>query len=349
MYVPNPDFDYPIQLHVFEGELSINLQVPLSSQLSHNGPYSLSIDEVDGEWRIWFLENLQNRLHLCVKWSVELPYDSNYFEESVSFFARQGVVRTARQVDHRFALEASVLTPGFVIKEAVGTFIVRLARVISSPSLLDQFSDARHQDIIPLVRLRVNGQSYDIDNSQSFIRSATSMSWPPEQINSNELERLIVAPEAKYHYLGILADRGATRLDIYSATVALGTELETAAYTLLGPRIAYAEGKDEKPNFTIDKYLGEHPDKESRTKTYPVSINGGTSFAEVDPECYIRCAELWGARNELVHEGQTAIRCFDTQKGCVRKENLRPLTWGDVTLFRRSVRTAIQWMENTEE
>lgn len=70
------------------------------------------------------------------------------------------------------------------------------------------------------------------------------------------------------------------------------------------------------------------------------------------------CHELWGARNEYVHNGRLLVRHFDATQNRVVKTNTRPLVdhnvfeavgavvrpKHDYARFRRAVISAIDWM-----
>lgn len=217
--------------------------------------------------------------------------------------------------------------------------VVRLAAITESSSFLSAFLDTPYRDLVASCLVEYSDKKFE---AQVRSTKSNAVHPSPRRLNASEVEAVLRRQTHLHEIFLTQADRFNSRFEPASAIVSLATALEVASYYFLRSR---SLPEDEK--FNPQKYLGSG---------YPKS--NVPSLRDQNLAAYSACHELWGARNEIVHEGKYLVRLYDEKrKGKFKretnekrkgkyKEETRQLRSTDFAIFRRAVRDAIAWMEH---
>jgi hypothetical protein len=268
------------------------------------------------------------KFSLEILWEVTLDYDDDHLEPDQCPKGPRALILPRAGGGMPAILDASQ-----VMYAAARPLLVRIALASRCPEMIRLINETYVPKILPEVSIQVAGRSF---SHQPTWFIGTGSIYPHKKLTASEMSQVVTRETHLYEYFGVGSDLRLGADDLYGAVALLTTELEMAAYSHVGSLIQKARGDADKPDFDPVLYLGDDFKKWVKK----------ASFRELQPDRYKACVELWGARHEVVHNGQGKIRPFNPTTGRVDKKstNKRDLTNAEFDHFREGVQEAIGWM-----
>jgi hypothetical protein len=259
---------------------------------------------------------------LDVTWTTELPFE----ERALKQLMDRGIVGVP-DPSHPLGFEIADVCRD--LAQALVPVIARLCAESGTITFAQAFREANYRDLIQHAEVTVRDFTFEV---RPLTHKAKSRPRGSSFLDASSLATVLGRDTRPSDYYLVQADAYDARFDQYGMVVSLTTALEVAAYGLLG-RLWTQTGRDA-PDFSPRLYLGSGY----------LDLSGRRPFKESEPSTYVRVHELWGARNELVHNGRLAVRTYDPSTEKTDKSQLRDMVDEDLTTFRSAVRSAIRWM-----
>lgn len=232
-------------------------------------------------------------------------------------------------------LEGSVdfnagLAVGEILLSAATPYLARLALVSRAPYFWSRVRDADLHDLAGEVCVTVAGRVVKLGPvTRRFLPAVR----PSNSVDAAGAAEIASSPLPPYGNFLLTADRRFMEGDRPDAVVHLAQGLEIAAYRYVR-QFEPDAGSAAQTSFNPSRYFGP---------TRMQSIQDANPHPV--PE-YPAICELFGARNEWVHEGRAQVRPFDgaLNKASSDRSKCRPLAFEDYYRFRRAVSAALVWM-----
>lgn len=173
----------------------------------------------------------------------------------------------------------------------------------------------------------------------AWLRLGDGLSHSVKLLTQPEIQICLSTPLDDVERNCVLSGIEYSRIRFDTAVVLLATMLETESYKAAKRILQIGDTEDFSPR----KYFGDGGlDKRGVVKgNY---LGAKDPLYQSIPDCYKSCHELWGARHEIVHNGQNMVREFNGGHG-VDKNMRREITGQDIWNFRQASLNAITWMK----
>ncbi len=268
----------------------------------------------------------QNELILCFEESLQfVPLDDQELQAGddpvVEQLRQRGWICCQIDDQHR------IYPPLFCSRTLLLPMLKCVAVLANNPDIVTQFADLPIQPMPDDFHLEVNGTPVRHREGVHLLGHVLSsqMTRPPRPLpTADEFKWALRQYGAQWVSLVYRGDYAATQGEALIPVVLWASALELASYAAR-KRL----GGDNPEHFKPEVYLKEK----------------GPLGLALDHDDFIACCELWGCRNEMLHNGNSCIRTA-TWDGKTTKKNseTRPFTWEEGDRFRKALLRVIRAM-----
>lgn len=278
----------------------------------------------NGEFFISLSLNEQQHLQIFVNGTIEIEiekYMLKYSPHDVEFVAVKSYFGSSL---------------GSYIYWSLWPILVRLSYVAGNPNLLHRYNWTPIEKLLGDIVVKPDGMEEFITRTNLSLGRFLGLGFLSMPIIPvGNVKRVLERKTFDFENFAVLADERWCAFDDKSAIVWLATTLEVASYEFLGKNPKFKE-----IDFHPTHYLGNEFSKRTKSESF-------RCYCKIkDLPYYKDCQELWGTRNEVVHNGRFMIREYDPEEDKTDKKKLRNGELSStVWTFREVVYQAIEWLK----